>query len=344
MPREPGDQMGLFGQGVTPSGASIDPVPVDDDERAIAAKLPVNLRLGTSSWSFPGWAGLVYASETSEAKLAQSGLPAYAAHPLHRTVGLDRAFYRVPTIEQYRGLAAQAPEGFKFLVKAWRAVTDPTEWGGETGHFLDPRIAEDAVVAPTVLGLGDPRHDRLGPIVFQFPPLGLTGSDAGRFLGQLDAFLAALPRRGRGPLYAVEVRDRVLLEERWSIELAGVLLEHRVAFGFAHHPRLPAIDAQRSAMDRGGWAVEAQPACVCRWLLRHGLGYVEAKERYAPFKELREPDGTTRKLVAGLARAAVGAGLATWVIANNKAEGSAPLTVRELGREIASHPAPGGHG
>jgi len=339
-----GEQIGLFGQGVTASGESIDPAPVDDETRGIAAKLPAGLRLGTSSWSFPGWAGLVYAAETSEAKLARSGLPAYAACPLHRTVGLDRSFYRPLMIDQGRGLAAQAPEGFRFLVKAWRAVTDPTEFGGQGGHFLDAAAAEDKVVAPAVLGLGA----RLGPLVFQFPPLGLTGSDAGRFLGDLDGFLSRLPRResgpgvfgGAGPLYAVEVRDGVLFDARWSGRLAATLREHGVALGFAHHPRLPTVEAQRAAMDAGGWPVEAQPAGVCRWLLRHGLGYVEAKERYAPFKRLKEPDAVTRGMIADLARAALGAGRETWVIANNKAEGSAPLTVRELGRALSGGHAP----
>ncbi|MEM7755526.1 MAG: DUF72 domain-containing protein [Planctomycetota bacterium] len=343
-----GPQMGLFGQGVTASGTSIDPAPTDDDVRTLGERLPAGLRLGTSSWSFPGWAGLVYASEASEAKLAQGGLPAYSAHPLHGTVGLDRSFYRVPTIEQYRGLAGQVPVGFRFLVKAWRAVTDPAEAeGGATVHrswsqpavetFLDARFAEDRVVAPAVLGLGD----RLGPIVFQFPPLGLARGDVGGFLRKLDGFLGGLPRRDLGPLYAAEFRDSAVFENRWAGELAASLRAHNVALGFAHHPRLPKIDEQRSAMDAGEWPVEAQPACVCRWLLRHGLGYVEAKERFAPFQELREPDGVTRRQVADLARAALGAGRETWVIANNKAEGSAPLTVRELAREVASRSAGG---
>ncbi|MEM1184322.1 MAG: DUF72 domain-containing protein [Planctomycetota bacterium] len=327
-------QFGLFGQGVTPSGRSIDPVACDRAVTDLASRLPATLRLGTSSWSFPGWAGLVYEGETSEAKLAQSGLPAYSAHPLHRTVGLDRAFYRVPSINEYRGLAASVPEGFRFLVKAWRAVTDPTDWGGNTAdqnRFLDAALAEDQIVAPSVLGLGP----TLGPLLFQFPPLGLTQSDIGSFLGRLDAFLERLPRRDNGPLYAVELRDSVVFREHWAVELATILRSQRVALGFAHHPRLPSIDEQRAAMERGGWPVEAQPACVCRWLLRQGLGYVEAKEMYFPFKQLRDPDPVTRRLVADLARAALGEGLETWVIINNKAEGSAPRSVHELANEIA---------
>ncbi len=68
------------------------PAPVDPRTRALAARLPPGLRLGTSSWSFPGWAGLVWANPAPPADLSRRGLPAYAAHPLLRAVSLDRSY------------------------------------------------------------------------------------------------------------------------------------------------------------------------------------------------------------------------------------------------------------
>src|SRR5258706_12832907 len=59
----------------------------------LAAKLPLKLRMGTSSWSFPGWHGLVYAQRSTEKELAREGLREYARHPLFRTVGIDRGHY-----------------------------------------------------------------------------------------------------------------------------------------------------------------------------------------------------------------------------------------------------------
>ena len=47
------------------------------------------IRLGTSSWHFPGWAGLVWARAYSEAVVAKHGLAAYAQHPLLGTVSLN---------------------------------------------------------------------------------------------------------------------------------------------------------------------------------------------------------------------------------------------------------------
>ena len=39
----------------------------------LAARLPAEVRLGTSSWSFPGWTGLVYARAATQLTLARAG-------------------------------------------------------------------------------------------------------------------------------------------------------------------------------------------------------------------------------------------------------------------------------
>lgn len=47
----------------------------------LAGVLPKNLRIGTSSWSYPGWIGTVWDREYSEGALSKHGLSAYAQHP-----------------------------------------------------------------------------------------------------------------------------------------------------------------------------------------------------------------------------------------------------------------------
>src|SRR5579863_9732823 len=75
----------------------------------VAARLPKNLHFGTSSWSFAGWVGIVYAQLYSASVLARYGLAAYARHPLLNAVNLDSAFYKVPTPEQLTSYAADVP-------------------------------------------------------------------------------------------------------------------------------------------------------------------------------------------------------------------------------------------
>ena len=57
------NQLGLFGP-----TTEVEPH-VTDEDRAIAARVPPRIRFGTSSWSFPGWSGIVYEGTPSEATL-----------------------------------------------------------------------------------------------------------------------------------------------------------------------------------------------------------------------------------------------------------------------------------
>ncbi len=77
------------------------PLPLDDATRALASALNPRIRLGASTWSYPGWAGIVWdEGPYSEAVLAKNGLAAYAQHQLLRCVGIDRSFYRPLTEAQ----------------------------------------------------------------------------------------------------------------------------------------------------------------------------------------------------------------------------------------------------
>src|SRR5215470_6896343 len=92
---------------------------------AVARCLPSHLYLGTSSWAFPGWQGLVYDRAASASALARHGLAAYAAHPLLRTVCIDRTFYAPLSATDLAAYAAVVPDDFRFMVKAHAWCTQP---------------------------------------------------------------------------------------------------------------------------------------------------------------------------------------------------------------------------
>jgi hypothetical protein len=73
---------------------------------------------------------------------------------------------------------------------------------------------------------------------------------------------------------------------------------------------------------------------VVRWSLHAGFRYDDAKNRYAPFDRLIDVDIPTRGVLAHLVHVALRSGQAAYIIVNNKAEGSAPLTCLELARAI----------
>ncbi|MBY0263517.1 MAG: DUF72 domain-containing protein, partial [Phycisphaerales bacterium] len=178
-----------------------------------------------------------------------------------------------------------------------------------------------------------------GPILFQFSPMRLRdrGRDAlspERVLDRLEVFLSRLPRRTdpAAGFYAVEIRNPELLTERYAQMLASFGVSH----GFCAHPAMPGGIPEQMAVigDRVG------PATVCRWLLHEGETYEGSRERYAPFNQIVDDDPAVRSAVADLLEAAVRAGRLSWMIVNNKAEGSAPRSVIEawalLGRRLAS--------
>ena len=326
------------------------PAPTEPGLAALARQLPPSLRMGTSSWSFPGWAGLVYGASHPESLLSRSGLSAYARHPLLRCAGVDRTFYAPLAAAEFAPLSEAVPEDFRFLVKAHAAVTMPFDqwrrmpYAGRTpdDRFLDPAYTADRVVAPAVEGLGD----KLGVLLFQFPPLGAPfARTALRFADHLARFLEALPplpvdANGRGPRYAIEVRNREFLGPAYAAALGARGVVHCLNV----HPRMPS-PTEQSRLILDGHAIAGigarPPLTVVRWMLHPELEYTAARDSFEPFDRLAAPDPASREAVASEVAAALARQDEVIVIVNNKAEGSAPLTLRELATVLAerdSHP------
>ncbi len=299
-----------------------------------APVLPPEIRLGTSSWFFPGWRGLVYEGVHPQTALSKKGLIAYGGIPLLRTVSLDRTFYAALTTVEYQRYATQSPDDFSFVVKAPAMVCDAVmrdeEGRGRVAnpHFLDSGIAAREFVVPCLEGLGA----KAGPLVFQISPLprGLV-EDSAFLIDRLAAFFEALPRQlGKlTPLYALELRNSELLTPR----LMRMLKAAGVRYCVGLHDRMPEAERQAVALK----ALDGEDAgdLIVRWNLHRGFLYQAAKQRYEPFDKLVDEDLETRRILARMAADAFKAGRRVWITANNKAEGSAPLTVLKLAEEIA---------
>jgi uncharacterized protein YecE (DUF72 family) len=309
--------------------AAVGPAPIRDEERALAAAIPASIRLGTSSWSFPGWNGLVYDGAYTEERLAKEGLAAYAQRPLFRTVALDRGYYAPVPEAAHRDYAAAVPDDFSFVMKGYEDLLFAnfplhTRYGARGGkpnpNFLNAEVATRDVVLPAMQGLGD----KLGPILFQFPPQNvLAMGGVKKTLLKLRDFLGALPQ---GPTYAVEFRNQDFL----TPDLGAVLRETGALPCLSVHPNLPKIGLQARAVGALDF-----PALLCRWLLRAGLSYGAAVERYAPFSAIRDDDPETRTSVAQAAFKFYEQGKPAHIIVNNKAEGSSPVSVEQLAARIA---------
>lgn len=305
---------------------------VTDSDRALAAALPSYVRLGTSTWTFPGWKGILYEGSPSQDELVRSGLHAYAQHPLFRTVGIDRSYYGPLRDKDLLGYAAQL-EGTDFLAvsKVWEELTMITfpahpRFGARAGTrnpgFLDPERTRSEVLAPYA------RHfaDHAGPFVFEIPPAKQgTLPDERAFSSAIERLLTALPAQFR---YAFELRNRELLTARYF----DTLRAHGAIHCFNMWTAMPSVGRQ---LELPG--VVTSDVVVCRLMLPLATRYDAMKKAYEPFDRIVREQPDMRSDVVRLSEACEELSVkALFVLVNNKAEGSAPLTVRALAEAIVA--------
>ncbi|MGI4857903.1 MAG: DUF72 domain-containing protein [Janthinobacterium lividum] len=292
--------------------------------------LPAGVHLGTSSWSFPGWRDLLYRDTYTTSALARTGLAAYAASPLLRCVGIDRSFYAPLTVDEYAHYAAQVADDFRFIVKAPARVCDGAirGTGGAPARinpdFLDPAAAIDDFIQPCVEGLAG----KIGALVFQLSPLpDALRADLPALIDRLARFFDALPPAPHR--YALEIRDPALLTPR----LIRMLREHGVRYCVGIHSRMPDAARQATALEH---LDDGHPGpLIVRWSLHAGLRYEGARTRYEPFDAIVDPDLPTRTALAALIARAVRAQQPAYIVVNNKAEGSSPVSCAWLALAVA---------
>lgn len=319
--------------------------PADRDLVRTAQKLPRNIYLGTSSWNFPGWRGIVWSRASGLSALAQQGLPAYAHYPIFRTVGIDRAFYRPLSDSVYAGFARQVPDSFRFLVKAPQIVCDSVlrDRMGRPVHanpdYLNADRAMEDFVLPVFEGLGE----KTGVLVFEMPNIPrhalLERKAQYAAIATMADFFSQIKSRlpSQAITLAVEMRTRVLLTPRWVKEMASTGVRPVVSL----HPSMPSVMRQTDMLRlfdapgvlEGAW--QAAGDIVVRWSLSSTGTYTGLKRDWAPFDRIRQEDIVSRQGIVWLLKLAQNSGVRAFVVANNKAEGCAPLTMRAIAESFA---------
>ena len=294
-----------------------------EEARAIASRLPSGLHFGTSSWSFPGWRGLVYSTARSQASLAREGLREYARHPLLTTVGVDRSYYAPIPAADLQEYAAQLPDGFRCCFKAPAAVT-AMALGTPGRQTPNPDfLSVDRLVTDLLTPCAGVFRAHTGPIILEFPPVAAEHRLApGDFHARLDRFLAGLPGAFE---YAVELRDRRLLTPAYR----DILRRHGIAHTYNYWSAMPRPADQAAIVPP-----EDGPFAVIRLLLRPGTWYEDQRDRFKPFDRIVEPDEAMRADVVAVTRRALSRGREVYILVNNKAEGSSPLTVMALAKRL----------
>jgi uncharacterized protein YecE (DUF72 family) len=300
--------------------------------QAQAAELAANgVFVGTSSWKYEGWCGLLYdrvryeyRGKFAETRFKRDCLREYAE--VFKTVCVDAAYYTFPSQQYLEGMVNQTPDDFLFGLKVTDAITikkypNLTRFGDQAGkpnaNYLNAELFAKAFLKPC-----EAVRSSVGLLMFEFSRFWPTDYEHGReFIADLDRFLGRLPP---GWPYAVEMRNRNWLKP----EYFECLARHQVAHVFNSWEAMPAVDEQMALPGS-----RTNPALVAaRFLLNPGRRYEEAVKTFEPYDRVKQVNPEARK--AGTALIVEGTSLGpkrrTFLYVNNRLEGNALGTIAAM--------------
>lgn len=297
-----------------------------------AKELHSVIKLGTSSWNYPGWKGLVYLYDyPSEKSFKENSLKEYASYPLFKTVGIDSSHYSPLTAKILKSYASQVPEDFSWVSKVWERITihnypSHARYGGVAGKknsdFLNADLFKDRVLSELNAEEVLKRH---GPMVFQFQQM--SREVLASFPEKLAFFLSQLPRDFQ---YAVEIRNKELLTKEYiqALNLAGA------THCFSHWSYMPGLkDQMIVAATAGGLNA---PFFVARLLTPLNVRYQDAVERFKPYDQIIERQTVLREDLSILFKRAMERQVVCYVLVNNRLEGCSPQTILEISNNLSA--------
>ena len=269
------------------------------------------LRIGTCSWKYPSWQGLVYSRAAGVDYLGE-----YAR--MYSTVEVDQWFWALPERKTASEYAAATPGDFRFTVKLPNelSLTHFYKRKGETEprpnlRFLSTELFTD------VLSRLQPMHEKIGMLMLQFEYLNRQKMASQEdFLGRCAAFVEAAPRT---LALAIEPRNPRWLDERYFGFLADHGLSHVFLQGY-YMPPLWETYERYARMLRGAVVVRLHGPD------REGM----EKATGESWDRIVAPKDEELRRVVDMINDMRGRSLTVYLNVNNHYEGSAPLTIARL--------------
>lgn len=310
---------------------------------ALAELALQNVFIGTSSWKYPGWSGLLYDEQRylyrgkfAESRFQRDCLEEYAQ--VFRSVCVDAGYYQFPSPDYIRGLCDQVPDGFRFSFKVTDEITARTfpnlprhgdKAGQRNPHFLDAELFRAAFLSSL-----EKHREKIGVLMFEFSHFHPRDFERGReFVEMLDVFLGQLPK---GWQYGVEVRNKSLLQP----EYFAMLARHGVTHVMNNWTRMPTVNEQL----RMPGALSAGDFTAARFLLRPGRTYEQAVKLFEPYTATKDINEEAREVAAEIIRmraeaAQKSATRPSFLFVNNRLEGNALLTILAVLTKLRKLPA-----
>lgn len=216
-------------------------------QRKAAGLASKGVFIGTSSWKYPGWTGMlydesryVYRGKFAVSRFEKNSLAEYAE--VFKTVCVDGAYYKFPDEKYLSGMVSQVPADFQFGFKVTDEITikkfpKHPRHGHRAGqpneHFLNAELFANAFLKPC-----QAIRQNVGLLMFEFSRFYPSDYKHGRdFVADLDSFLSALPK---GWPYGLELRNKDWLQP----EYFACLARHGVTHVFNSWEAMPPVGEQ----------------------------------------------------------------------------------------------------
>ncbi|SHO50427.1 DUF72 domain-containing protein [Desulfopila aestuarii] len=278
-----------------------------------------SLHIGTCSWKYPSWEGLVY-SERKPANYLQE----YSHH--YNTVEVDQWFWSLfasdklvlPKLEVVSEYAASVPENFTFCVKVPNSIT--------LTHHYKKNKSDPLVPNPHFLSIEliqrffdslQPLHHALGPLMFQFEYLNKQKmSGVAEFIDKFGPFAEKLPTCFT---YCIESRNPNYLTTAYLNFLRSTNLHHIFLQGYY----MPSIfDVYREHRER------IDKLSVIRL---HGPSREEIEKQVGDdWSQIVAPKDQDIKDLVQMIEDLKIRNVKLYLLVNNHFEGSAPRTIARI--------------
>lgn len=272
------------------------------------------LRIGTCSWKYDSWEGIIY---SDKAKL--NYLKEYSQH--YNTVEVDQWFWslfegsplKMPEPHVVENYAESVPDDFKFTVKLPNSLTLTHYYKSkkQNPYFLSPELFNEFIKLLT------PIHNKLGPLMLQFEYMNKEKMPSlSELTDRLELFISKIDRNFQ---LAIEIRNPWYLNKYYFDFLQRNNLSHVFLQGYFMPPVFESFSKFKDKI--------SNPTII----RLHGPDRKGIEdETGGNWNEIVAPKDDELKTVRQMVEYFISKEVDVFVNVNNHYEGSAPLTIKKI--------------